>query len=283
MPVTRDDLLAAAAIAVPTGAGFIRGFCPFCEEDIGFTPEKRNFAIRKESGWYRCWRCCESGFIRGLDEIIFQEEIEQDTDTLEEPEKEFELPREFVSMASKSARHSRALSAAFKFVRGRGVKLATVRDAGLGATLRGYYKYSVVVPIYDRGFCRGYVARRVFEKVYLYPRGMKRGQVMFNMDALSVKTDEPCIIVEGCFDALPHWPLAVAVLGKPSAAHEEMLANAKRPLAICLDADAQRQGWALAARLTLKGVRAEYLELPPGTDPGETSRAWMERKIIELF
>lgn len=284
--MTRDDLLSAAAIAIPTGTGFLRGYCPYCEEEAGgVTPSKRNLSINVVTGRFNCWRCEEYGYIRGLDEVIFIEhEDYDDAPDEDEPEDvEFQLPREFVSLSSRDSRDSISMRAAYRFLKSRNVPRKAIPGARLGATTHGFYQYSVVVPIYDHGRCRGYVARRVLEKTYLYPKGMKRGEVMFNMDALSVRTDEPCIIVEGCFDALPHWPHAVAVLGKPSRIHEEMLRAAKRPLAICLDADAQRQGWALATSLSMHGVRAEYLQLRPGTDPGDTPREWMMREIERLF
>ena len=83
-------------------------------------------------------------------------------------------------------------------------------------------------------------------------------------------------------DALPHWPHAVAVLGKPSEAHLGLLAAAKRPVVMCLDADAWRTGVGVMQRLRLRGVEAHYLELPPGRDPGEMTTEDLLSRAHEL-
>lgn len=105
---------------------------------------------------------------------------------------------------------------------------------------------------------------------YVYPKGMSR-LAMLNRDALKVVTTEPAFLVEGAMDALPHWPNAVAFLGKPTEKQTRWICdNARRPVVVTLDGDAWREGMAAAKDMVaLGGVHVGFLRLPPRRDPGD--------------
>jgi DNA primase len=159
--------------------------------------------------------------------------------------------------------------------------------ANIGAVPDGFYGGRIVVPIEaddpDRTWL-GWVARDYTgqaDRKYLYPKGMLRGSILYQHRVLHVVTDEPAILVEGVFDALPYPDHAVAGLGKPSKWHVEALAEAKRPIAVALDGDAWREAEALALRLQLRGCRAGFVHLPPKQDPCELARAHGPGWLIE--
>jgi DNA primase len=95
------------------------------------------------------------------------------------------------------------------------------------------------------------------------------------------ETDEPLLVVEGMFDALPYIGSAVALLGKPSDIQVRMLAESRRPLVIALDGDAIRDSRALQQRLKLRGVTAGMVKLPPGMDPGDVEPSWLIQRAAE--
>jgi hypothetical protein len=157
----------------------------------------------------------------------------------------------------------------------------------MGAARRGEAAGRIVVPLLETGGSKwlGWVGRiwRKREGVlpYRYPAGMPRGALLFNHDALLVETAEPCMIVEGVFDALPHWPRAVACLGKPSRGQLTALMAARRPIVVVLDGDAWREGQALARLLTFRGRSTKWLRLPPAVDPGDIAPDQMAGMIEE--
>lgn len=286
--VDRTDLLNAAAAATPTRSGYWRSHCPFCEEAEGYTG-KKNFTIRMATGSYWCWRCAEKGFIRNIGEAMFAtvseaQAQEAENELAAESEDEFEPPEGYVPLGWGDGAERLKYREAREYLWGRGIHEGTVEEAQIGAVAGGHrYAHSIVVPILDRGAWKGYVCRKYRGKSYLYPPGMKRGELFFNQDALIEDSDDPIFLVEGCFDALPHYPHAVACLGKPSHTHRDMLKRVKRPIAIVLDADAQREGWALAQSLKLHGVRAEFIKLPAGSDPGDADPDWLLGEVFGAF
>lgn len=118
----------------------------------------------------------------------------------------------------------------------------------------------------------GWVGRSLDDNAklrYIYPEGMERGEYLFNEAALSRADSHPLLVVEGCFDALPYFPQACAVLGKPSAGHIRKLRESSRELVVALDGDAVREGYALMLQLQMMGKQnVSWVRLPPGEDPG---------------
>ena len=286
MTVSRDDLLDAVRAASRRSTGWWRSYCPFCDETNGKRGND-NFSINIGTGKYSCWSCGEFGYLKNISEIFFdpwefKKVVAQAENPPELPDK-IELPREFVRLSSRIGRNSVAYEEARNYVLGRGLDEAVIEEVGIGAVLRGFYRDSVVIPITVAGVCRGWVARQYKQKNYLYPKGMQREEIMFNYDELLLDVEEPIMLVEGVFDALPHWPMAAACLGKPADNHVEILKKVTRPIAIILDADAQHTGWVLAERLKLSGVNASFVRLPPGSDPGNADPDWLWDEVCACF
>lgn len=206
---------------------------------------------------------------------------------LEAPEEEerpvMEPPSEFYELCRGEGRGSMSLDPARKYLRGRGLadeKLwATAR---IGACAEGFYAGRVIVPVLSPdGDWLGFVGRAWVKKhdvPYLYPRGMARREVLYNHAALLGEGDRPVFVVEGVMDALALWPDAVAVLGKPSAGQLIALAESPRPIAVALDGDAWAEGEKLAMQLQTEGQRAGNIKLPPGKDPDEVPRQWLDEE-----
>jgi DNA primase len=191
-----------------------------------------------------------------------------------EPEEVKIVPPEgFMYLAEEPACSALSTEQARKYLWKRGIRKDIVRDAELGITFEGKQKGRVIVPIKDPGGLwlgwvgRIYHSRPVMLK-YVYPTGMKR-DMFFNQKALYAETDEPLYVMEGVFDALPHFPHAIACLGKPAKKQVEILLATERPVVVALDGDAWQEGEALAMRLKLEGKRAGFIKFPPLTDPGD--------------
>lgn len=266
----KTDLATRAWMSSRGSGEWRRAICPFCPMALGKEDRRGSLSFNAESGYFECWRCHENGWIDG-DDWTPAPKVEVQAPTTIRP------PEGFVSLADPDVRSSIVLEPAIKYLtKKRGLRMRTIEDAGIGACLLGYFGGRIVVPIFDdddRTWV-GFVARlwrkeKKDELRYAYPKGMRRAVIMFDRYLLDDVTNKPVMVVEGVMDALPYLGRAVAVLGKPSHAHVEMLAKSRRPVAVVLDGDAHREGWALARRLRLRGVRSGAVRLPAKTDPND--------------
>lgn len=271
MSSSSNQLVAAAfAHASPSPTGWYRAACPLCLVTLGKEDRHKSLAILIGVWKWHCFRCGRAGRLSGPPtgtEVADLPEIE--------PVDPAELcaPDGFVSLADGDGFTALSFEPARAMLKRRRVTRQTCRELGIGATLRGKAAYRVVVPVKTGREWFGWVGRSWAKNSvlpYLYPRGMERGELLFNAAALQVETDEPALIVEGVFDALPHWPNAVACLGKPTDTQFEIMLGARRPLVVVLDGDAWREGEALAMGLKLSGKKDAFaIKLPPATDPGD--------------
>ena len=263
-----DQVVAALEGAVESSVGEARTTCPFCDERTGKADRRKSLAINVERGAFKCHKCGIAGYRSGADRETPLTDAEKPTPVAEVP-----LPDGFVKLGVEPALSARSMRRPREYLLKRNVTLDAVRQAGIGFVPSGWLKRRVCVPISSLGRGRvGWVARDITgrsDKPYMYAKGMRRASMMFNEHALWRPTDEPAVLVEGVFDALPHWPHAVALLGKPSHMQVRMLLAAARPLVVALDGDAWREGWALAQKLRLLGREAYSIRLPPLSDPGD--------------
>lgn len=273
-----DEILAAISRGRLGGTGWWRVNCPFCIERTGKEDKKASFGVLASTGGYHCFRCGVAGKLTIPEDLYSGDDsYEQvDTDTLPT----IEVPEGFTPLAHGDGYEAMVFADARNYLRSRGIRRETAREASIGACYGGYWGSRIVVPVKPHGLDSwvGFIARdwtNRAERRYLYPKGMKRGSILFNHDALFVETDEPVIVVEGVFDALPYWPNAVACLGKPTNDHIAAIMAATRPVAVALDGDAWREGDALAALLRFEGRRAGFVKLPPGADPNSVEAAWL--------
>ena len=254
----------AAADARDTGTGWARGLCPVCEERTGKPDKKGSWSISLTTGFWSCWKCSAKGVLRDRNARPLPVE--------EAPVVEMRLPSGCVALSEGPGATAEVTAPARAYLAGRGLTAETIRTAGILAVPSWG---RIIMPIWAPGDLgpelRGWVARAYVptDKTYLYPKGFSRADTVYNVAALAVRTTVPVMVVEGVFDALAWWPDAVAVLGKPSAWQVDALAAARRPVAVILDGDAWREGWALAMTLRLRGQDAGCVKLPAGMDPDE--------------
>jgi hypothetical protein len=269
-----DDQLVRQAIAQATSStgGWWRSACPVCTIQYGKEDKRASLGFYPETGFYHCFRCEISGYLQGR----FDQYAGDDEQPAETPP--IELPEGFMHIATEPAISANATKEARTFLLGRGVDRRTWREARLGITLEGKQRNRIIVPVYHEHRLAGWVGR-VWEPnrwlPYVYPEGFKRGDVLWNSNALQIETDKPLLVVEGVFDGLPYWPDASACLGKPTRNQFDLLLEAKRPLAIALDGDAWELGRALSMRLKLKGRWAGFIRIPPKEDPNSVDREWL--------
>ena len=281
--------LAERSVKGCTGGGaFQRGHCLACLTRTGKVDRRGSFTFNRASGWYTCFKCGLVGRIPGYESV--------ETPAMREGAGPVMLPpRGFLELCRGEGRGALCLEPAREYLRGRGLADEAVwREARLGACLEGSFRGRVVVPVLSPdGDWLGHVGRlwapqeaadaserlggRPVPK-YLYPKGMRRGEVLYNHSALLARTDEPLLVVEGAPDALALWPDGAGVLGKPSEWQVLALADCLRPVAVVLDGDAWEEGRELALRLEMEGQRAGYVRLPPRTDPDEVSRDWLREE-----
>lgn len=269
----------AASQARPSSSGWFRANCPFCLERTGKEDRKQAWSILMSKGIYHCFKCAVAGRIRGWegsDDAMPEAEILA-------PPVEIEAPEGFVELMQEPCRSSFAAEAPKAYLRSRGLTDESVWAAAhLGVCFTGKQAGRIIVPILSTANeWLGWVGRVWQKKAplpYIYPRGMPRGQVLYNHDALLVKTLQPVLVVEGVLDALAFWPHAVALLGKVGGEQMDALVASRRPVAVVLDGDAWREGEALALSLRLEGQRAGNVRLPPGKDPDEMNKTWVWEK-----
>ena len=270
----RIQVVRAAIQMARHRAGWWRVRCPFCNG------RDDSFSYNPETGYYHCFRCTVKGILDGDDRQTHTEEqraviADKNAADLEAirlpPDGYFPLAGDMSS----------ALAPARDYMHSRGIPEHVWDEAQVGGCAYGKYAGRVVIPnLMLDGSWYGYTTRAYEKKVakkfaYKYPPGTWRGDVLHNQPALWEATDEHLYVVEGAFDALYLWPHAVAVLGMPSHHQTALLASAKRPLVVVLDADAWEKGFALSLRLRLEGCRAGCVRLVDGADPDEVDQAWL--------
>ncbi len=268
--------------------GWWRAQCPFCEEVLGTSGGSDSFGVEMHTGRFICFRCESKGALR---EHEFFPELgeyhDDDSDWRDRPNKPrqehvIEPPEEYEPLAGDE---SFVLAGARDYLYDRGVPEEVVDAAGIGAALDGRLAGRIIVPLRhaDRTWY-GYSARAFFDGVfpkYLYPPEMPR--LLYEGHLLQVETDEPAILVEGVFDALPYWGRAVATLGKPNDEHFRALVTAKRPVVVCFDGDAWTLAKMTAMRLRLRGIRSGYVRLPPKQDPGSVDPDWLCEQVARAI
>lgn len=283
-PQVRALAEASARDATQGSGTYRRGLCKACIVRTGKPDRRGSFSFNTRTGWYNCFKCALVGRLPGFEDVVAELDDNREEKPVMEP------PEGFYELCGRGSRGARALEPARTYLRSRGLSDERLwEEAHLGACLEGFFGGRVVVPVLNPdNVWLGFVARTWTKKApvpYLYPRGMERATVLYNssalyigdaMERLGAEDLPPVYVVEGVMDALALWPHAVALLGKPSDAQVYALADSPRPIVIALDGDAWREGEQLAMRLALEGQRAGSIRLPPGKDPDEVDRGWLD-------
>jgi len=268
--------------------------CPFCE-DAGHRDRKRSLSVSTSSGWWRCFRCDLKGRIGSLDQGVDFADRRAPETVLDEV---YDKPDEFYRIAHD---RSEALKPARRYMLGKGPRgrpVAVPRSvwelADIHACAEGFWQNRIIVPLYAPGGTAwlGWVGRLWFHNPdpgaeglaalkYLYPRGMDKGEFLYNQRVLELDTEAPVLVVEGAFDCFGFWDDACAMLGDCSHAQMAALIKSSRPVCVVLDGDAWQKGHMMAARLQFEGQCAGSVRLPPRLDPDEIDRDTLLRAAIQ--
>jgi len=273
MRLDRDTLSTieqAVLKSEPSAGGWRRASCPVCTLQTGKTDHKLSLGFRPDNNVFHCFRCGVKGKLH-ID-VYFDSSFQQQENTDEE--KSITLPEGYMKLYKGAAKTAESTKRARDYLLRRNIPLRTWRETDIGVTLEGYYANRIIIPVYTADNALGGWVGRLWRKSkkqipYRYPMGMHRGDLLWNGRVLQEETDDPAIVVEGVFDGLPHYPHAVACLGKPSKNQFHFFMESKRPVVIALDGDAWIEGEALAMRLAFEGKRAGFIHLPPKSDPGD--------------
>lgn len=260
----------ARSLSSSSASGKAKVHCPLCDPAKS---RSRSLDINFLSGTWHCWRdiCGKHGRIDNdlYSHWLRKDPSEQKLNPLEPPKGFYLLSKVKDSLVAKPA---------LDFLAKRGIAEEQWTEAGFGVVLEGYYYGRIVMPIRAQdNTWLGWIGRVWTEKPaegvqkYLYPRGMKRGEFLYNEEAIYRSTDLPCFVVEGALDTHHLWPHAAAVLGKHGRHHIELLQGSERPICVLYDGDYWRGSFQLAYKLRLNGVRAGWLKLPPKSDPDKIS------------
>lgn len=260
--------------------GWVRLNCPVCEERTGKDDKRAAFGFNVKTLFYSCFKCGFKGKLKESPDEIQTIEIRESHDPVA-----IGQPEGFIPLASEEGRTALSLEPARDYLMNRGIPQKLWKEANIGACAFGKYEGRIVVPVLgEQNEWLGWVGRIWVKKghmPYLYPPGMSRGDILYNISALKENLDKPIMVVEGVFDVLALWPDAVAILGKPSHWQVQMLAQSKRPISVVLDGDAWQEGLALSLTLRTMGQRAGYVRLPPKKDPDEVDRTWLNNQVEE--
>lgn len=276
---TRQAVERALQGARSSLTGWHRANCPECLGRTGKADHKQALAINVRSGVFYCWKCKMKGRLQNAPELPPGHDQQHELVTMEPPEG-------FVTLASQDGMTSLSLEPARQYAEKRCPRELWF-ETTIGACSRGPYAGRVVIPILDLDdhTWLGWVGRTWYpsDKAYTYPKGMNRGNMLYNARALQVETDEPLLVVEGVFDAIWLWPNAVAVLGKASELQMEALVTTDRPVVMVMDGDAWLEGYAMMQRLRLHGRVAGNVRLPPTLDPDEVPRDWLAEEVRRAY
>lgn len=274
-----DILVLGSLVGVrPNHQGWLRVRCPFCPMEYGKADRGTSLAVRPGTGAYVCFRCHARGRVDPA--MLTAHDVAGGSTPPVEEAPYLGPPEGYVPLWDRAGMTSVFLEGAREFLTGRGIGAGLWERAGIGACVSGYYSGRVVVPVRrPGGEWAGWVGRLWASGShaagnYAYPRGMKRGERLYNGEVLDHVSDIPVVVVEGVLDAIYcGLDSSVAVLGSPSNSHYDLLRRSRRPVCVVLDGDAWRAGWALAYKLQLDGVRAGSVRLGPRVDPDEVPAA----------
>lgn len=252
--------------SLSSGVGRTRHTCPVCPHKALVIDYKRSLSIDHASGFFRCFRCGVRGRLRGYHDA-FTEEAEDPTDEWV-LEYVFREPSDFHALADNP--HP-LLKDARRYLARRRVTRDIAREAQIGYALKGEDRGRVIVPFLDEDGCwMGWQGRKIDYKAYHTEKDKKA--LMWNQPAVMAESDQPLMVCEGVYDALPFWPNAVACLGKPYGPQVELLMRSPRFVVFVLDGDSHRESQAMADHLESCQRRAGAVLLPPGQDPSKLDR-----------
>ena len=216
---------------------------------------KFNLFYNTNKNKFHCWKCGYKGSISDLlkkygtsDDYDLVSAIVQDIrkdvkkEELKEQKKELTLPEGFESLidGDKDNYHYKN---AIKYLESRGIGEKEIKKFKLGYTIKGKYRFRIVVPSYGKDGRLNYYDCRSFypnvQPTYKKPdkdTGVKKFDIIFNESNVSFYS--PIYLVEGVFDMFPIFN-CVPMLGKViNNVLLKKIIEYRTPVVLCLDEDA---------------------------------------------
>ena len=165
-----------------------------------------------------------------------------------------------------------------EYIGKRKVSFKDLIDKGCGYCSTGFYNGRIVLPAYEDGVLKSFVARDITGRArlkYLYPKFGKISELLYNLEG--ARKYRKCVLVEGVFDCFRVGDLGVALFGKSlSKVQEEKLFLAGlKSVCVMLDSDAVEEAWEVAKRVSRFVSEVKVVELPNG-DPCDFSFKQLE-------
>lgn len=251
-----------------------RGPCPIHGGD-----NATSFVISSDTGLFHCFSCTKGGdaatFLRLMGDEAEAEKIEAmpRVPALPPPPMEPTAP-----LAPLDPTHPYFME--------RGIHEATARHFGIGY-FRGTPPFGrrIVAPLHDAvGTLVGHIGRAIDEGIsprYLFQRGVRRSELLFNLHRVKRSGADTVVVVEGIFDALAVHQVGVSnvvsTLGCEVTENQRALLSRFRRILVLFDADPA--GLTAAQKLEREFGRAVLrLELPKA-DPASLKGVLLERVI----
>lgn len=268
--------------------------CPVCSAEQG-KPQgngKGNLAINYEKGVYKCWACWERNNMHGSiiylikkygnkqhlkDYLLVAPQIRRYSDELKELKHiKVKYPESFREF-SKSKEYHTNFTAAYKYVKGRGIPDSILHKFNIGFTCDGKRRDRIIIPSYDiNGELNYYIARSwdKYNKVkYMNPESgvdaQDKQHIIFNEGR--VNWDSTIYLVEGAFDHIV-TPNSIPILGKyiSDTLFHALQTRAKSDVVIVLDGGTQeiKDSKVLYNKLNTLNLynRVKVVFLKPDTD-----------------
>ena len=271
-------------------------YCKKCHHD------KRKMSVNFEKNVFKCWICDYRGnnlarLVKRFGSFLQRQEWEKYSNTIdmsssledllfakEEDEEEEEvvlkLPKEFVSLANKSAPLS-SLEVK-KYLSSRGVSKKDILKWKIGYCPKGEYSGRVIIPSFnDNGKVNYFVARSYGKSWPPYKNPNVSKDIVFNQLYVDFKND--LVLVEGAFDAI-NAENAVPILGSSLREDSKLFQEIVKwdtTIYVALDPDAEKKAMKLIKNLLLYGIEVYKIDVSGFKDVGEMSKEQFKKRKAE--
>jgi DNA primase len=270
--------------------------CPSCQH------YKNKLSVNYEKNVFKCWVCDYSGtnilnlvkkygsysqknLWLELSGTVDLNEFDTlfDEQTEETPPQRIDLPKEFMTLTSKSP--SLAALSALNYLKRRGFTREDILKWKIGYCLDGEYANRIIIPSFDKdGYINYFIARSFTDDWYRYKNPPASRDIVFN--DLYVDWASPIVLTEGIFDAMKAGnaiPLLGSSLNERSNLFQRIVTN--NPVVyLALDSDAERKSLKLIKNLLQYDVKVRKIDIHPFADVAEmTAEEFEQRKEKASF
>ena len=256
--------------------------CPKCNH------HKRKMSVNIEKDKFKCWICDYAGHsirrvvkkfgsfsdlqhwdrLTGAVEISLFDNLFGDT-TLEHEPEEVNIPKEFVSLASRNLPVS--AKPALKYLFKRGMTRQDILNWKIGYCTTGDFAERIIIPSFaESGELNFFVGRSYADHWQKYNQPSVSRDIVFNH--LYIDWDEDIVLVEGVFDAIVAGTNAIPILGSSLKENSKLfqeIVSHDSAVYIALDPDAERKALRLIRDLLEYDVELYKVDIYPYGDVGE--------------